>query len=81
MKRKRSLPATGPHGKGERRQLQGSERVYCIAVTRDIGRASYERGEASSVSEILESKTRRVGTGSLSRKQKEEPGKKESPGK
>jgi len=30
-----------------------------LPVTRDIGRASYERGEASSVSEILESKTRR----------------------
>jgi len=62
MKCKRSLPATGRHGKrGKMAVAKGMRGSIVLNIAHNIGHVSYERGEASLVSKILKSKMRRGG--------------------
>jgi len=45
--------------RGKTAVAKGMRGSIVLHVTHDVGRTSYKRGEASSVSKILESKTRR----------------------
>ena len=60
MKRERSFAGDRTtRQRGKDGSCKGARGSTVLPVARDIGHMSYERGEASSVSEILESKTRR----------------------